>query len=185
MRPPVLKMKKRNNPGFTLLELMVVIAIAGILASLAVPSYQKMLERNRLKEAAEALKSDMQLARTESIKRSKNVIVTRNAGNNGAWCYGFNDTTTACDCSQASTTATDYCALKRISGSSYAPTNLISSSANTTFTFRRGTANASNACFSTTNYKLKVQVNNLGEVTLCVNNDATAMPGYQTCSSNC
>lgn len=178
-------MNIKINKGFTLLELMIVVAILGILVSIAFPSYQRLLERNRLKEAAEALKSDMQLARTESIKRSQDVIVTRTTGNNGAWCYGFNDSATACDCAQTATAAADYCALKRILGTSYPQTNLLSASANTTFTFRRGTANASNTCFSTTNYKLKVQVGSTGRVTLCTNNDATAVPGYETCATNC
>lgn len=178
-------MKRQNNKGFTLLELMIVIALIGIIAALAMPSYQRMIERNRLKEAAEALKSDMQLARTESIKRSQDVIVTRTTGNNGAWCYGFNDTAIACDCTQTAVAAADYCSLKRILGNAYPQTNLLSFSANTTFTFRRGTANASNTCFSTANFKLKVKVGSTGRVTLCTNNDATAVLGYETCATNC
>ena len=178
-------MKKFNNFGFTLLELMITVAIVGALASMAVPSFQKLIERNRLKEAAESLKSDMQTARTEAIKLSQDIIVTRNTGNDGAWCYGYN-TGSACDCSQTTTTAADYCDLKNVSGNYFSQTNLLSVSANTTFRFRRGTANASNVCFSTTHYKIKVKVSRTGRTTLCTHSDATAVPGIEACTTdNC
>jgi prepilin-type N-terminal cleavage/methylation domain-containing protein len=44
--------------GFTLIELMVVIAIAGIFMSVALPDFSKMVESYRLKEAVESLKSE-------------------------------------------------------------------------------------------------------------------------------
>ena len=69
-------MNKKYGLGFTLTELMITVAIIGIVASLAVPSFQDMIERNRLKEAVEGLKSDMMWMRTETIKRSCNLQVT-------------------------------------------------------------------------------------------------------------
>jgi type IV fimbrial biogenesis protein FimT len=48
----------KKNQGITLIEVLVVIAILGILASIAVPSYQDMIERNRLKQAVESLADD-------------------------------------------------------------------------------------------------------------------------------
>ena len=75
---------KKQGVGFTLIELMITVAIAGILASLAVPSFSKMIERNRLKEAAEGLKSDLQWMRTESIKQSCNLQADFD---NTAWNY--------------------------------------------------------------------------------------------------
>ncbi|MDF1582801.1 MAG: GspH/FimT family pseudopilin [Methyloprofundus sp.] len=173
-------MYKKYGQGFTLTELMITVAIAGIVASLAVPSFQDMLEQNRLKEAVESLKSDLMFARTEAIKRSTDVTVSRKTGDNGTWCYGLT-TGTDCDCSASPST----CEIKTVSGSEYPQTNIKSAwptSGNLSFDFRRGTSGTSNTCFSSTKFTVKVQTNNSGRVTICTNNNSTALLGYDYCN---
>ncbi|RMH34406.1 MAG: prepilin-type N-terminal cleavage/methylation domain-containing protein, partial [Gammaproteobacteria bacterium] len=41
---------KRQSQGFTLIELMIVIAIIGILAAVAIPAYQDYLKRSHVSE---------------------------------------------------------------------------------------------------------------------------------------
>jgi type IV fimbrial biogenesis protein FimT len=54
--------------GFTLVELMVTIAIAAILLMIAVPSFQHLILSNRLTTSANALADAINLARTDAIK---------------------------------------------------------------------------------------------------------------------
>lgn len=57
---------KRNNQGFTLIELMIVVAIIGILAAVAVPQYQNYTIRAKMSEALTLL-SGAKTAYTEYV----------------------------------------------------------------------------------------------------------------------
>ena len=64
-------MQQRNQQGFTLTEVMIAIAILGILSVIAVPSYLAYVERGHLANArAELLKINMQI-NTERVKNPK------------------------------------------------------------------------------------------------------------------
>ena len=73
----MLSLERRNaNKGFTLIELIVVIAIVGIVASFAVPGVRNMLLNNQLKQVAADLHYSLVLARSEAVKRNANVTLT-------------------------------------------------------------------------------------------------------------
>lgn len=57
---------------------MVVVAIVAILTALAAPSFTPLIERWRVRDAAESMTSTLYMARSEAIKRSGNVIIEKN-----------------------------------------------------------------------------------------------------------
>lgn len=77
--------------GVTLIELMVTIVVLAILASLAIPSFQAMIEKRRLITAAEAIYSDLQFARSEALKRSHDMKVTLDPKEGNDWCLSVTD----------------------------------------------------------------------------------------------
>lgn len=172
-----LRSKTYKNRGVTLAEVLVVIAIIGIIAAFAVPSYQDTIERNRLKQAAESLADDMKFARTEAIKRSQTVVLSPSTGNAGAWCYGLNQAT-ACACGTAGS-----CGIKTVTGSGFSTAvSMTASTGSSTFDFRRGIPSATtNVTFATTHYTTRINVNSAGRVVICTPTGTTGLPGYPGC----
>jgi len=66
---------QRVLKGFTLIELMVTIAIAAILMSLAAPSFRDLLVSNRLTSDVNTYVSLINYARSEAITRNQSVVV--------------------------------------------------------------------------------------------------------------
>jgi type II secretion system protein H len=62
--------------GMTLIELIVVIAIVGVFAALAAPSFTGFLAKKRADGAFSELVTDLQYARTEAVQRNKPAQVT-------------------------------------------------------------------------------------------------------------
>jgi type IV fimbrial biogenesis protein FimT len=65
--------------GFTLTELMVTLAVAAVLATIAIPNMRSFIQNGRLSSAANDLLRSFQLARTEALKRQLPVVVCASA----------------------------------------------------------------------------------------------------------
>lgn len=70
-------LKKCNLRGFTAIELLVVIAVLAILAAVATPSFNTLMERWRTRQASELLASSIYYARSEAIKRGGRVVLEK------------------------------------------------------------------------------------------------------------
>ncbi len=67
--------ERAGHHGFTLVELMVTLAVLGIVAMVAVPGMQALVNSNRLTGMAGELTAALQLARSEAIRRNAPVTV--------------------------------------------------------------------------------------------------------------
>jgi type IV fimbrial biogenesis protein FimT len=89
---------KNANTGFTLIELIITLAIGAIILTQAVPSFLTTIQNSHLTTETNKLVADINIARSEAIKRGVNVIVcsTANpslfaAGVHDPDCGGAND----------------------------------------------------------------------------------------------
>lgn len=67
----------RKLRGFTLIEVMVVIAIVAILAAVAAPSFKSMIQSSAITSNINSFLADSSFARSESIRRGGNVVLCR------------------------------------------------------------------------------------------------------------
>ncbi len=85
-------MKKYS--GFTLIELMIALAIVGILLTLGVPSLKTFMQRNQLTASTNELISALHVARSEAIKQNSRVSICEssdgaNCAVTGSWANGW------------------------------------------------------------------------------------------------
>lgn len=71
----------RSRAGFTLLELMIVVAIIGIASALAAPSYTAWIARYQLREGISEMQHQLVLARMMAVSRNVPVTVTMGLSN--------------------------------------------------------------------------------------------------------
>ncbi|MFI8482568.1 GspH/FimT family pseudopilin [Pseudomonas sp. NPDC078700] len=78
-----------HHKGFTLVELMVTVAVLAIFAAIAVPSMSSLIQSNRVQGAADEFLSQLQYARSEAILRNRVVTVENTSGTTGEWSKGI------------------------------------------------------------------------------------------------
>lgn len=73
--------------GFTLLELMITLAVLSVVVGIAVPSFRDMVAQQNVRAAASALHSSIVQARAEAVKRNANVTLRPATGE--TWSDGW------------------------------------------------------------------------------------------------
>ena len=106
-------MHQRRQSGFTLIELVVTLAVAAVLVGLATPGLRDMIDKSKLRGATDDVVRLLNIARGSAIKLQRNVSVSIQSS---GWCAGalsagdpvagkLVGTVAACDCTLAATDA--------------------------------------------------------------------------------
>lgn len=86
----------KNPKGFTLIELIITVVIAGIIVAIAAPNFNSFVRKSHIITTSNGLIASLNLARSESIKRNINVTLRRKGSTTKVWDDGgdiFTDST--------------------------------------------------------------------------------------------
>lgn len=191
-------MHQKYSSGFTLIELMVVVVIVAILAAMAAPSYRDMIDRYRLRGAADDVLSALAAARAQSVKLGLDASISTIDGAN--WCVGANSAgiptggavaegSTECDCSTASACLVG--GIQTVVPVGKHPGVSMATGASFIFDGKLGTALTSGGGIAdpgaitltspSGRYDISIDVTPLGQATLCTPSGKPAMAGVPAC----
>jgi type IV fimbrial biogenesis protein FimT len=154
--------------GFTLLEMMVTIAVMAIITTTVVPGFNSMREKHKIRGAAETIASDLQLARSEAIKTNQSVSLSISGNGTTNWCYGINDTG-GCNCNVNNACQVDGTTVRVASNNDFSNTNLTTNFASQTATFdpNRGTTNSGTTTLTANGKTVKIFISAIGRISFC------------------
>lgn len=173
--------------GFSLVELMVTVAVLGIIAAIATPSMVDMIDRKRALGATEEAYSLLHMARSEAIKQSRTIRVTVGEGAASSWLIGLSDGDDACTGTSDCKILEGAAGVTRMSDPSrYPGVKLEASLATFTFTSRglAGGIAADGATLDFTSQRgwtARLALNPIGRIRLCSPSATKNAGGYKPC----
>ena len=75
--------------GFTLIELMVALAIVALLLLIGMPSFTTFLRNSEIRSTAESLVNGLRAASAEAARQNKRVVFTLAGGNSSSWAFNL------------------------------------------------------------------------------------------------
>jgi type IV fimbrial biogenesis protein FimT len=164
---------KTSRAGFTLLEMLMTLAVMAILMSITVPTYASFAARHRLASASDMLALDLRQARMDAIQRNATLHLVAHAG--AQWCYAVS-TDPGCDCRSADA----QCAIRRVDSSDFAGVVLSDArSASFDGRFGRSVPHPVARLSAGGDLATVVRVHESGRASVCAG--GSAMPGYPAC----
>jgi type IV fimbrial biogenesis protein FimT len=174
----------RFHRGFTLIELMVTVAIAVILITLAVPSFRSYTVKKKVEGTLAELASDIQFARSEAVSRNTTVRLTL-----GTNCYSVHPASgasiTASTCTVTSGTDirtvrvddTSAVVLASSGGLAYIDFDSVRGTATFSPAATEGLINVTSTGISSA-FNFRARVTEFGRVQVCTTNNVA---GYSSC----
>lgn len=182
-------MDKTGQRGFTLLELIVTVAVLAIVLTFGVPSMKNAIEKRETIAAAEQIYSELQLARSEAIARSESLFMNIVGG--ASWAIGVSDNA-ACDPSDNAPacvlpdTAGNNPVTHRFTFSDHPDVTIATTANQIAFQSQRGTATSADIDITSegdVGYVMSVTVGALGQINMCSSDadPAKHVLGYGSC----
>ncbi len=182
------------NRGFTMIELMVTIALIGTLTALALPSYSDMVQKRKLTSSAQQMAAFINQGHTEAARRNLPVTFSYRRDSHDEWCVGAILGEDDCACTQTQSDQGDYCAIDGVkhimNNETFGNTQLVHiMEGNGSFSFdpirgillESGDAMVIELHTDSRDYKINLEVNESGNVRLCSKDDSHDLPGYEVC----
>ncbi len=191
-----MRLRNSGSSGFTLIELMVTLAVLAIVLTAATPSFVDFFDKYRLRGAVDDVVSVISNARAASVKSDRDVNISFGGASTTAWCLGANSalepsggnpagTAAACDC-----TNTAQCVVggERMAVNVGQEGGVSVDSLATTFGFssKLGLINplgTASATFTSPSgkYDITVNINALGQASACTPSAKPEISGVASC----
>jgi len=157
-----------NQRAFSLLELLISMVLMAVLVNIAIPSFQRILERQRLTAAAESLYAQLQLAKVLALQHKQTIRLSFNLLDADQWCYGLS--TSVCNCWQSNS-----CQLNGVEHrTQYSEFPGISIAGSTVpwgngavFEPRQGNVTAGGATLASKNFQIRIKTSGQGRIRIC------------------
>jgi type IV fimbrial biogenesis protein FimT len=169
-------MKHQHQRGLTAIELMVVVVISAILLTIAVPSFNDLINRRRVEGLANELSADLQYAHSESISHNADIEVTLTSG--GYKIYRLTPGTGA-KIEPPIKTVTELPKATSLSLGTDAVSFVFTALRGMAFDDPKKTVKITISSTAVTNNSLTVVVNSMGRTEICAPN--AAWGGYAKC----
>lgn len=169
--------------GFSLVEALVVVALAGLLASVAVPGFGALLERKRLEGSAQQLAADLHWVRSEALARNEALRLSLYTTTDGSCVlvHSGNRSDCRCDGSGPALCEGDATALKTSHWPASQGLSVTANVSSMLFDPLQGTTSPAGSLRITDSQGRGIThvVNILGRVRSC--SPAGSVPGYRSC----
>ena len=170
-----------HQSGLTLLELMVAIAVIGILASLALPSFNSSIQQGRMRLVVDTVMSDLREASTMALSAGPGETISLEVANPGAsWSYTVSHSSTGAVLTRSASDFSGDVALSVTSADfDDADGNGLR---DIQFTYLKSIDDTGSGTFVITSGDLNVQIsrNLIGLVSVC---SQTSFAGFVSCGS--